>query len=66
MLQFSFATLHLCLGENTLQGGPLWALSQHVCNVYFNKMCYILFWVSPLAFGLDILIFTKLMISNII
>jgi hypothetical protein len=22
-------------------GGSLWALSQHVCNVYFCKMCYI-------------------------
>jgi hypothetical protein len=22
-------------------GGPLWALSQHVCNVYFCKLCCI-------------------------
>jgi hypothetical protein len=47
-------------------GQPLWAFSRHVCKIYICKMYCIQFWVSLLVFGLNILIFTKLMIFNII
>ncbi len=47
-------------------GGALWALSWHVCNVYFCKMCCIYFWDSLLVFKLDSLIFTKLMFNIIL